>query len=83
MYLITTTQCASPGCTCNTWYALGDMQSAERPPGPHPPSIIVRRPFIHHHYPIQDLGAGDIGTGPRLFDNGLEVFGDNAGLMEV
>ena len=36
-----------------------------------------------YHYPIQDLRAGDIGTGPRLFDNGLEVIGDNAGLMEV
>ena len=58
------------------------------PPGTpvlHPSSIIFRWPFIHRHfYPIQDiLGRGDIGTGRRLFDNGLEVFGDNAGLMEV
>ena len=72
------------GCTLITLYALEDSQS----PGLDPPSLSVVHQnllAIHSTSPLsfRIFDVGDIGTGPRLFDNRQEAFYDNADLMEV
>ena len=72
------------GCTLITLYALEDLQS----PGLDPPSLsVVHQNLLAIHststLSFRIFNVGDIGTGPRLFDNRQEAFYDNADLMEV
>ena len=81
--LITTTQDASwlhlDHFVCTGGFAI---------PWLDPPSLSVVHQnllAIHSTSPLsfRIFNVGDIGTGPRLFDNRQEAFYDNADLMEV